>query len=221
MPEFIKKFFEDKKKALWLLPVLILMAVILFLTVSRSGERFVIDNPDKSVSTAAYKPETPLLPTAPFEGIKVYVVGCVYNPGVVDLKKGQIIEDAIKAAGGTTKDADTESINLAYKLNDNLMIRIRSKQESKAGEKSALVSDSGGAVVEASGAKKSENYRININSATVDELDTLPGVGKATADKIISYRASNGNFKAVEDLMKVAGIGKSKFEQLKDLVAVN
>lgn len=183
------------------------------------------------------------------EEIKVYVVGCVKNEGIVTLKKGQLIDDAIKAAGGATEDADIKNINLVYKLTDNVMLRIKSVRESQAqtqdnagesagvpgksgatskedtsvaGKGIEIISDSGGAIV--SGSTESERThgkKININTASVDELDTLPGIGESTARKIIEYRQKNGNFRSISDIMKVSGIGTSKFDKIKDFITID
>lgn len=156
--------------------------------------------------------------------IKVYVVGCVKNPGVVTLKKGQLIDDAIKAAGGVTEDADLENINLVYKLNCNVMLNIRSKDSqetlngsSDAGTGIEIIIDSGGVVANESGT----NMKININIASVSQLETLPGVGEATAKEIIAYRDKNGGFDTIEDIMKVSGIKEGRFDQVRDYITVN
>lgn len=179
--------------------------------------------------------------------IKIYVVGEVHNPGVVTLVKGQIIEDAIKAAGGSTDKADLENINLAYVLLENVMLKILPKVEptpsligteikhtaSKASatvqsessniEFSGIVikSDSGGAVLNENEQKDTSNGYININTASEAELETLPGVGPSTATKIVSFREKNGVFKKIEDIMNVPGIGESKFSDMKDFICVD
>ena len=173
--------------------------------------------------------------------IKVYIVGCVKKPGIVTLKRGQIIDDAIKAAGGATSEADLENINLAYVINSNLMLRIRAKGEglkpkssntgdsagsntggsiggsNAAGSGAIIYTDSRGAVPE----EIPEKLKININTATVKELDTLPGVGEATAEAIIAFREENGGFKRIEDIMKIPGIKQAKFDKIKDYISVN
>lgn len=164
--------------------------------------------------------------------IKVYVAGCVNTPGIVTLEKGQLIDDAVKLAGGFGEDADTENINLVYRLEDNLMIYIKSKKElqqdsqdseekGEAGNGVKLVRDSGGAVVNEPQAANSSNTRVNINTASAGELETLPGIGEATARDIISYRENNGLFKTIEDIMKVPRIKQSRFAGIKDFITVN
>jgi len=155
----------------------------------------------------------------PEDEIKVYVTGCVNNPGVVTLKKGQIIQDAINAAGGPTEDADIENINLVYELNSNVMIRICSKNESRSGEND---NNAGGAVIirDTGNVVKSSNSdgKININTASMEELMRIPGIGEATARDIILFRETNGRFHSIEDIMKVKGIKKAKFSSIKELI---
>ena len=170
----------------------------------------------------------------PVEEIKVYVVGEVNNPGVVTLKKGQIIHDAIELAGGPTNNADIENINMVYELEENVMLRVWSKEENVyAGTVKdnpdaendddkglSIIKDSAGAVVEEKDNKDGKNSKININTASENELLNLPGVGPSTASKIISYREQNGEFEKIEDIMNVSGIGESKFNQMKDFITV-
>ena len=166
------------------------------------------------------------------EEIKIYVVGCVNKPGIVTLEKGQLIDDAVKLAGGFSKDADPGQINLVYKLEENLMLYIKSKKElqqnsqsvggvGSAGKGVKLVQDSGGVVVNENQSAKAANAMVNINKATVSELDTLPGIGEATARDIISYRENNGLFKTIQDIMKVPRIKESRFASIKDFITVN
>jgi competence protein ComEA len=164
------------------------------------------------------------------EKIKVYVVGRVNKPGVVTLDKGEIVDEAVKAAGGATSDADLESINLAYELTENVMIKIGSRKspptaktnvpvKAQTSEGSRIISDSGGAVVDEKTSSDKNGGKVNINTATAAELDTLPGIGEATAQKIIAHREKNGKFKSGSDIMKVSGIGQSKYNSLKDFIS--
>jgi competence protein ComEA len=166
------------------------------------------------------------------EKIDVYVTGCVNKPGIVSLKKGQLINDAIVAAGGATSDADLKNINLVYKLESNVMLYIKSKDEtesineqSEGGAGVRITQDSGGAVVygESSGTSSTgagSKGKVNINKADMSQLITLPGVGEATARDIIEYREKNGKFKTIEDIMKVPRIKEGRFNAIKDLIVV-
>lgn len=162
-----------------------------------------------------------------FEEIKVYVTGCVKLPGIVSIKKDQLINDAIEAAGGATNNADLNNINLVYKLKENVMIYIKSKDETKvvnkageAGKGVDIIKDSAGAIVNSPENAQSSKGKVNINIASADELDTLPGVGKETAKDIISYREKNKQFKNIKDVMQVPGIKESKFNKIKDFITV-
>ncbi|MDP4180223.1 MAG: helix-hairpin-helix domain-containing protein [Bacillota bacterium] len=188
-------------------------------------------------------------PTVILENIRVYITGCVKKPGIVTLKKGQIIYDAVNAAGGLTEEAD-KNFNMVYVLNENVWINIKSKKEAAqnmnkpssvdlkvsdsnsknkssnnaennndAGKAVDLIKDSGGAIV--SEKQKSANSKININTASAEELDAaLPGVGPKIAEDIVAYRNKNGKFKAITDLVQVPGIGESKFNKLKDYITI-
>lgn len=177
------------------------------------------------------------------ETICVYVVGCVKYPGIVTIGKGQMINDAVNAAGGLTNDADAENINLVYSLNENVMLNIKPKQTQADQQTAApgqsgafsgsgveIVSGSGSSAVvtgggdaedgSASGAGSVKNL-VNINTAGADELDTLPGVGEATARDIIAFREKNGRFDRIEDIMKVPRIKQNRFDSIKDFITVD
>ena len=147
-------------------------------------------------------PSTELIP----ENFMVDIKGQVVSPGVYELSSGARIQDAIRAAGGFLPAADDRAINLAMKIQDELIIYVP-----KTGEEIALPSSPSPTGTGASGAGA-----VDINTATEAELVTLPGIGPSKAAAIISYRTENGKFKSVEDLKEVAGIGDKTFEQLKD-----
>lgn len=148
--------------------------------------------------------------------IKVYVIGEVKKPGVVELDVGARIEDAIIMAGGTTEYSDLSKVNLAYCLEDGQKICIPSTKESI--EENYITTENGEGVLESENNDK--NSKININTGNLSELMNLPGVGESLAQRIITYREENGKFKNIEDLKKVSGIGDRKFENLKEYVCV-
>ena len=158
--------------------------------------------------------------------IRVYVVGCVKKPGIVTLTKGQMISDAVREAGGLTEDADADNINMVYTLNENVMLYIKSKGESKAVGEGAVVRSDSGPAAEVIAGRDNDAYGrdgirpVNINTAGVAELDTLPGIGEATARDIIAYREKHGGFSSIEDIMKVPGIKKNRFESIRDYITV-
>ena len=143
--------------------------------------------------------------------VAVHVGGAVANPGVYELEEGSRVLDALQMAGGEVEDASTDSINLARVLNDGEQILVPTVEEAAA---STAAGASGGA------GSVSTSSRININTATAEQLDALPGVGQSTADKIIADREANGPFGTIEDLKRVSGIGDKKFEELSDLICV-
>ena len=144
--------------------------------------------------------------------VYVYVTGAVANPGVYSLDEGLRVCDAVEAAGGLAEDADASTVNLARVLSDGEHIDLPTKAEVEA----ALVQGPAGG---ASGTAAATSL-VNINTADASALETLSGVGSATAQAIISDREQNGPFSSIEDLMRVDGIGEKKFAKLKDSICV-
>lgn len=141
--------------------------------------------------------------------IGVYISGEVKNTGVYYLKKDSRITDLINICGGLTEEADVSKINPAQKLNDSDKIIIPKKEENLNTESIEDTNESDINVQE----------KININTATKDELTSLNGIGETTANKIINYRNKN-KFKEIEDIMNVPGIGEAKFSNIKDYICV-
>lgn len=161
--------------------------------------------------------------------ILVHVTGAVNTEGIVEIKEGGRIADAVEAANGFTADADISQINLAYELEDGQKIYIPRINDSKVtGEEKVLqkeyVTDEPGDDIiiedETSNVKSKETEKININTADQSTLEKIPGVGESTAQKIIEYRKTNGKFKNIEDIKNVSGIGDSKFENIKEKICV-
>lgn len=158
------------------------------------------------------------------EEIVVHITGEVKKEGVIYLKKGARIVDAIKEAGGETKEADLSQVNLAYELQDGQKIYIPNKNE----KVSQYIISTNGETIDSNGANtgneststSKEGAKVNINTATQNELDGLPGIGPALAQRIIDFREENGNFKSIEDIQNVKGIGDSKFDEIRDKIVV-
>ena len=155
--------------------------------------------------------------------IAIHITGEVKKPGLLYLKAGSRIADAIKEAGGATKNADLDRVNLAYVLSDGQKIYIPNKNEKE--EKIAyIISNSGENILVEEGNsndnKKGVKEKVNINTAEQTELETLPGIGPSLAQRIIEYRETNGDFKKIEDLQNVKGIGNSKYSNIKDNVCI-
>lgn len=144
--------------------------------------------------------------------VTVYVSGAINNPGIVTLNQGDRLSDAVDKLGGMTEDADFNQVNLAIKVEDEKHYIIP-----KIGEKIEIPVEQR---QESALENKENSTKININSATIEELDTLPGVGEATANKILNYRNENGKFNSIEEIKNVNGIGDKKYEEIKDLISV-
>ena len=145
--------------------------------------------------------------------VVVYVCGEVNDPGVYHLPNKSRVCDAIESAGGMTDDAGRDFWNLASEVYDGQMIYVPTKEEVESG--SVPKPDTENTVVSSGNSSK-----ININTASKEELMTLTGIGESKADNIIKYRQENGSFSAVEDLTNVSGIGESIFNKIKDSITV-
>ena len=153
-------------------------------------------------------PEAELVPTAPAAAsrLTVHVAGAVGRPGLYRLREGSRVADAVARAGGATAKADTAAVNLAAPLADGIQVLVPSRVAGAAGSTAATGSAGQG------GAK------VSLSSASITDLDALPGVGPVTAQKIVDYRAAHGGFSSVDDLDAIPGIGPARLEQLRDLV---
>lgn len=149
------------------------------------------------------------------EVISIHIAGSVASPGLYSLRgEGLRIADALDAAGGALDDANIDSLNLAEPIVDGQKVYVP-----KLGEEAVKQTEAGSAESDQStGSQNSE--RVNINTATIDALKSLPGIGELTAKRIIEDRNKNGKFSTVEDLMRVSGIGSKKFEKLKAYIYV-
>lgn len=142
---------------------------------------------------------------------KVYITGAVKNPDVYQVEEGSIVKDLLDKAGGATEDADLIACNLAYRVHDGEKIVIPFKNaQNQSTTPSANTSMSDG----------SSQTKININTATLEQLMSLPGIGEVKGKAIIDYRNKNGEFKSIEEITRVSGIGTKTFEQIKDLITV-
>jgi competence protein ComEA len=138
----------------------------------------------------------------------VHVVGAVRRPGLYRLAHGSRIADAVRRAGGATRRADLSLVNLAAQVSDGTQVVVPRRVVVEA----ATPEDQGGAPAPTTGP-------VHLNTATLEQLDALPGVGPVTAQKILDYRQQHGAFSSIEDLDAIPGIGSARLEQLRDLVA--
>ncbi|HEY3188321.1 MAG TPA: ComEA family DNA-binding protein [Solirubrobacteraceae bacterium] len=151
-------------------------------------------------------PATP--PSSPAQVVVVDVAGAVRRPGLYRLPQGSRVADAIARAGGAARRADVALVNLAALLADGEQVLV----PARAGPAAAGGAGAAPAPLAATGP-------VHLNSATVEQLDALPGVGPVTAQKIVDYRAAHGTFTSVDELDAIAGIGPAKIEDLRKLVA--
>ena len=152
--------------------------------------------------------------------VTVYISGAVKTEGVITMSSEDRLSDAIKVMGGIVEGADMNAINLAEKLVDGKHYIIPKQGEQIPNDVNAGGGVSGASTQTAGGSEQGQGGLVNLNTATLEQLDTLPGVGEATANKIITYREENGGFKSIEDLKNVKGIGDKKFEEIKGNICV-
>jgi competence protein ComEA len=161
-----------------------------------------------------------LLPPPTPVPIQVHVTGAVANPGVYALPVDSRVQDAIQAAGGFAENANDTAVNLATLLEDGAQISVAAKKPTSQPSTAAGV-EQGSEKNEGQPPPPNLDSPININTATQEELESLPGIGPVTAQKIIEYRETNGPFIGIEDIQKVSGIGPATFEKLRDLITVD
>ena len=139
----------------------------------------------------------------------VHVVGAVRRPGLYRLAHGARIADAVRRAGGATRRADLSLVNLAAQVADGSQVVVPRREVVQAGPAGEADAGAAGAV----------GGPVHLNTATLEQLDALPGVGPVTAQKILDYRDQHGAFSSVDDLDAIPGIGPARLEQLRELVA--
>jgi len=153
------------------------------------------------------------------EAVVVHVVGAVRRPGLLRLREGSRVADAVARAGGATRGADLAAVNLAAPVVDGIQILVprRVPTVTVAGG-SGSAGDSAASAGLAGGPAAGVGPKLSLATATAEELDELPGVGPVTAQKILDYRSQHGPFRSVDDLDAVPGIGPTRIEQLRELV---
>ena len=205
-------FFDEWKEKWesWSLAVKgAVIAVVLLLLVAVGGllpkKEEAVEESEAVVTTvlAEKMEESTTLEAVIFVDIK----GEVKKPGVYQMKVGDRVKDALDAAGGLTAEADSQKVNLAQRVEDQMVIVVP-----KVGEEAEAIPAG------ATSKEVSKEGKVNINTATVEELKTLKGVGEKKAEAIIEYRKKNGSFKTKEDLMKVRGIGKKLFDSFQERI---
>lgn len=182
---------------------------------------FLLFNPFKNASTEiptplvpAQEPVSPAVEESPKSEsilVQVDIKGMVNLPGVYQVNDGDRVVDLIQLAGGTTDEAEMTSVNLAQKLQDEMVVYIPA-----VGEEIPSVTHTTQSPERESG--ESQNGRINLNEADSTTLQTIPGIGPAKAKAVIDYRDSVGQFKSIEDIKKISGIGDKTFDKMKELI---
>ncbi len=185
------------------------------------------DSTPKELEETAVSAERQLSEPEKPQGITVYVSGAVKNPGIYKVAVGVRAVDAIAAAGGMREDANINKVNLAKKCKDGTQVNVpflsaKQKKDRQQDEDYAIVASKYKGLPR-NMLPANENVirdnKVNLNTATQKELETLSGIGAATAKKIIAYRAKQ-KFKAIEDIMQISGIGHSKFAAMQELLEV-
>jgi competence protein ComEA len=189
----------------WLSPLLYVL-----LGIALSAVFFLISSPPRGTGVT-------LLPVPTPAPILVHVDGAVNHPGVYPLPRDSRVQDAITAAGGMKPDAQASAVNLAGRLRDGekLIVPIVGSVEAPPAQANQPLNEA-----EAPQPAPTPGI-VNVNTATEEELDTLPGIGPALAAEIIRYREAQGGFTAPEQLLNVPGIGPAKFEKIQDMITLD
>lgn len=195
---------DNRKKKFILLCVLLLGCVL----TSIAEEYFTNEEPVPVISAQTQAKSKEQL-------ITVYVSGAVARPGLYELPAGIRAQEAVEAAGGFTEAANQEKVNLAKKLKDGSQVNVPALK----GSKKAITGTNAFAGKASIGSQQKQAGLVNINTASITELDSLPGVGEVTAQRIIEYRQQH-SFTRIEDIMQVKGIGEAKFNKMKDRLTV-
>jgi competence protein ComEA len=206
---------DGKKQSLsWMLVMLVAGFIVGMGALSINGRAqpapLLIQPPPPSPLPAATATPRPL---------RAYISGAVRNPDVYTLPPESIVRDLVQMAGGFSGEAAPEAVNLALPLADGMHVHIPSRDEASSAPP-LITLPLAPAGASSTGASGSAGSLININTATLEELDTLPGIGPSTAQKIIDHRNSYGPFPTIEAILDVPGIGPVKFEQIKALITV-
>ena len=203
MQKYLDLIYFKRKEIISITIILVLVIIILFQSFHNDKEIEINE------SNIIEKKESKLK-EVDIEKIIVDIKGEINKPGIYEMNNGNRIIDVITKAGGLTKSADTNSINLSEKIVDEMVIIIPTLNINNTSELTdkKVIND------------LPKDKRISINTASIDELMTIKGIGTTKAKKIIEYRNKNGKFKKIEDIKKVSGIGNSTFEKIKNYIKI-
>ena len=227
------KFLNKHKGKIFILIFITFTAFTIYDTYSMETET----DSDIKTKSEVTKKETTKEEKPKENKVLVDVKGEVNTPSVYELTTNNTVIDAINKAGGLTKIADTSNLNLSKKLTDEMVIIVYSKEEIKKMEEPKLECppcndaciqkedekanlDNSEKTNDSTNENQTVTGKININTATSEELQTLDGIGEAKAKAIIEYRENNGKFEKIEDLKNVSGIGDSVYEKIKDNITI-
>lgn len=182
----------------------VLFSVIALALIGAVGYGLAHRPPPVTFTVLPPQPTPPPAPSPTAAPVRFHILGAVNAPGVYTLPPDARVQDAIEAAGGASADANLERLNLAAVVEDQQQIIVPGRQAA-----------TGSGALEGPGVDL-----VNINTADSEALQTLPGIGPATADKIIAYREEHGPFNAIDDIVNVKGIGEATLEKLRPLITV-
>ena len=209
----VKRWLMEYKKILSIiggvLAVIVIILVGRVMMASSTKEKVMVTN---AVNTTRVEETTTMMPQNCYVDIK----GEVLRPGVYEFSCESRIQEVIKKAGGFTEEADETKINLAQKISDQMQIivpNLHSKQEEGVTEGNSEKGNSSNTTP-----SNSKQGTVNINTATLEELQTIKGIGKKKAEAILQYRKEHGAFRSKEDLLQVKGIGKKALEAIESQV---
>lgn len=220
---YIKKYY---KYAIIVIPIIISIILIIFLSNNKKKEETI----DVKIEDKVVKEEK----QEKINLKKINIKGAVQNPGVYEFKEGERVADAIEKSGGLLENANTSVINLSKNLFDEMVIVIYTNEEvnemkgqnvivqyvEKECECPKLLNDACITNNENNQKTNEKGKKISLNNATLEELQTLTGIGKSKAEAIIKYREENNGFKDINELMNIKGIGESMLEKIKDDITI-
>lgn len=205
------EFLNQKQKIILVLIAILMIAFIGYYIIKKSNDGYTEIEIAEQNDIEIEQTEVEEIK----EDIIVHIAGEVENEGIITIKEGSRIAEVIDKAGGTTKEADLSNINLAYKVEDGQKIYVPNKNNKEDVE--YITKKAGEGIINN---EENKAEKVNINTASQTELETLSGIGPSTAIKIIEYREENGKFKKIEDIKNVPGIGDAKFNNIKEEITV-
>lgn len=207
----ILEWLKDKKilVSFILMTFVTLGSLVLYVTSVMAEEKYTCPKTEETVSTDEEKNE-----------IVVDIKGAVVNPGVYKVVKESIVNDLIQMAGGLTKDADTSNLNLSKTLTNEMVVTVYTKDEVKNMAKLDSITESTESTSNDKTTTDQASSLININTASLSELQNIPGVGEAKAKLIIDYRTNCGKFTKKEDIKNIKGIGDKMYEKMAPYLTV-